>query len=404
MNTFIDKLSYFAFIFFILHEALFANFYSQFNTPLYYATEIIIFLILFIYDSNLRSIALSKPCLIWLLLIIYHLINCKLHNVPLEKGVMSMAGSLVTKYFLLCITASTIIKDEEKAIKCILTGFFMYMLLSLNVVQINADFGNRLRGDFMHPNKLAQCVGFGLFFLAYAKYLFDVSFFKIGLYSVLPLITILGCGSRNGFMLFLFFTCALYMSHYLKEDGIQLDKIVRISVGLCILFVVFYYVFHNTNVGERMLNTTEQEKSQVFTSGTFLDIFGDRGIYYYLSYLNIKENPFTGIGLYNFMYYNDFPVTIHSEFLIHFCEGGLIGGIIYILFLRGVFKGIIQNYKYYPNEKNMIVIISFFAYIIVCLSARGIYYEHFYALLGLFVAKCHESQTEDVCSENHLNS
>ena len=143
----------------------------------------------------------------------------------------------------------------------------------------------------------------------------------------------------------------------------------------------------NTNVGVRLLSTMDQEKSMVFTTGTFLDMFGDRGIYYYLSYLNIKENPLTGIGLYNFMYYNNFPVTIHSEYLIHFCEGGIIGGVIYVLFLKQLYKGVVNNFKIYKNPESIIIALSFVAYLFVCFSARGLYYEHFYPILGLCMAK-----------------
>lgn len=386
MNNFTDKLSYLAFVYFFLHEALFANLREAFNTPLYYFSEIILFIVIFVNDKTIRKVVFSKPSILWFILVIYHLVNCWYHKVPLEQGLTSMTGSLITKYLLLCITTRIIIVNDEKAIKYIIAGFFLYMILSLNVVQINEDFGNRLRGEFMHPNKLSQCIGFGLFFLAYAKYRFNLSYVKVGLFSLFPLAVILGCGSRNGFILFLFFVSSVYIANYLK-DGVQIEKIIRILIGLGVLCVVYYLTFQNTNVGVRLLSTMDQEKSMVFTTGTFLDMFGDRGIYYYLSYLNIKENPLTGIGLYNFMYYNNFPVTIHSEYLIHFCEGGIIGGVIYVLFLKQLYKGVVNNFKIYKNPESIIIVLSFVAYLFVCFSARGLYYEHFYSILGLCMAK-----------------
>lgn len=381
-----STLPYIALIYFLIHEALFANMSSSFNTPLYYASEILIFLVMVFIEKGFTKVIFSRYCMLWLLLVIYQLMNCAYHNVHLENGIMSMAGSLITKFMFLCICTFTFIQDEKRTVIYLCCGYFIYMLLSFNVVSVNADFGGRLRSELMHPNKFAQSVGFGLIFLAYAKYFMNLSYKTIFILSIIPTIAILGCGSRNGLLLYLSYISCFPISKYFN-NGINVNKVLNIVIPLIIVYSICYVLLDNTMVGNRLLNTTEQDKSTVFTTGTWLDIFGDRGIYYYIAFQNILEHPFLGIGLYNFQNYNDFPVTVHSEYLIHICEGGLIGGFIYFTFLKLLCNGVISNYKQARTSINIIVIIALISYLFVCLTARAFYYEHFYPILSLCIAK-----------------
>lgn len=105
---------------------------------------------------------------------------------------------------------------------------------------------------------------------------------------------------------------------------------------LLVLVVGFLLLMNYSEVGERMASTTEQ--TEIGTTGTILDYFGDRGLQYFLSWPYFLRNPITGIGVGNWIGYNPFGLVCHSEYMVQYLEGGLISFVLYCLFWAYMLK------------------------------------------------------------------
>jgi hypothetical protein len=120
-------------------------------------------------------------------------------------------------------------------------------------------------------------------------------------------------------------------------------------------------------------------------TGTIFDkIVGDRLVYYILGWRFFLQSPLTGIGMWNFkpMYGGDYP--LHSEYMIHLCEGGLIGIGLWLLFLFCIFRII---FKYSLNIWYKVAALSSMAVLLFCaIYAREFFYETFYPVYGLILS------------------
>lgn len=334
--------------------------------------------------ENFRKVISQKINIVWILLTIYHSINYTV-KVPAEKPI-GMILRLLTCAFLMLMTEYLYLKDSKRTLKYLCVGFLIYIMIAFNMVSIDADFENRLKGDALHPNQFAQAAGVGLLILAYAKYYLNLSWVYVALLTLPGLIAILGCGSRNGLALF-FIYCIILAFGKQVERRFSVGKIFSLSVICVLLYLASTLFLENTMVGGRMLKTTEQSSNfeSLQTGVPILDMMGDRGIYYYMGWANFLENPISGIGLYNFANYNHYPVPIHSEYMIHLAEGGLIGAILYLIFIIYILYNLIYNFKFFKSAESFALLAMFLAYMVVGVTARCFDVHQFYPLLGLCV-------------------
>ncbi len=107
-----------------------------------------------------------------------------------------------------------------------------------------------------------------------------------------------------------------------------------------------------------------------YAEGTVFEKFGDRGVYYVRGWEAFKDEPITGIGLKNFLH-NYWPTVLHSEFMVHLAELGLIGFILYLLFNISVFRSIREAKK--TNASALIYNYLFFVFGAIMISASVLF-------------------------------
>lgn len=377
------KIQY-VFLIYLLIRAPFAAFLhlgSIYNYII--VVEVLIYFYIYIHDYLLRDVIKTKPSIVWLCLVLFHSINLIIKDY--NEHPQFLIASIFSCYYLMVLTATLCIRNRNKTLKILFIAYILFVLLSFQLVSVDADFENRLRGESMHPNQFAQAAGMGLLVLSYMKFCNKYGWLTIVIFTIPLLTAILGCGSRNGLVLFFIYIVSLITGNLLqkKQTSKQLFLLFLMSV---IGYVVITYILDNTMVGERLLSTKAQSEANNLGTGTVLDKMGDRGIYYYIGWFNFIDNPIAGIGLYNFANYNDFPYPIHSEYLIHFTEGGIIASVLYLYFIFNIITILIEYYKNRDKTLGVVLLFMFVAYLVVGVSAREFNINQFYPIIGICLA------------------
>lgn len=359
--------------------------------------------LLFLYlmrESEFKDLFCSKPCVFFVLLVIYHMINCycQVDSSVLAKSegfssFVALWNSVTPNALILCLVPYLLLLNEKKTHKFILAGYVVFIIVGIILLRLTGDSSNRMKGGVIHPNALAQACGMGLMYFAYLKYRYSISYIKLLFFSILPIMGIILSTSRNGFSLVAIFFLTVCVAPFFSKENNTESHNMRISVIILAVIVFFslVYVLDNTEVGGRIKDTDETTVTELET-GTPLDFLGERAWYYYFGWKDFLENPFFGIGLWHFQTYNDFAFPLHSEYMIHIAEGGTLGALLYFSFVFYVLYFLLQILKQKTCPLNFVLLMMFFSYLFVGVTAREFYNSFFYPLLGVIVFSVYKSR------------
>lgn len=381
------KYSYYLIVILLIVQPVYANIQIHGMGSLVFGLNILLGLLLLFNNKDYRKIFSYKLLILYGLLVSYHLINCYFQGVQLDflnNSILKESLQDESHFFMMVLVCFLLHKNQEKTLKFLIIGYLLYIILALNVVQIG-DKDGRLRAEFIHPNQFAQAAGMAILIIVYAYYHLKLSFSKFIALSVLPVIAIIGCGSRNGFALLLIGIFAFVIGRTFVH-GFSSKKIFYIIFSFIVIFLLGQYIINNTNMGERMVALSSgEETGQYIKTGTILDLLGERAIYYIVGWSNFLENPLFGIGLWNYQMYNFSFYPLHTEYMIHICEGGIFASSLYFPFIFIIFKNLIHIFRIEQNAENVIVLISFCTYLFIGITARELYYNQFYPILSLSI-------------------
>lgn len=280
-------------------------------------------------------------------------------------------------------------KNFEQTIKTLFLCFMGYLLLSfvVNGGISNDEFNGRMSG-VIYATELGQTAALTGVYIAYYSLLHNWNKLKIAAYYSLPLMVILFTQSRNSLAMIAIGIIGHSVAYYYKKG----KKISRLLISLSILLVVSFFVFdfiiEDTEIGKRLSNTEEVRRSQEvndLSTGTLFDtVVGDRLKYYVLGWTYFLESPFTGIGMWNFEYKSKGEYPLHTEYMIHLSEGGVIALFLWLIFITLLIKGVRNSY--YPKEIKIIALFSIIEILFCGIYARVFYYEFFYPVIGIALA------------------
>lgn len=367
--------------------------------------EIMTLISLYNVKNSFKKVFCYDLNIIWFILIIYHWINCIMHEVPCEHGYFLILYPIFSSFTILVLSCFLYLQDATKASIVFSIGLLSYIIFAvLSGRYIEDASGNvRLTGS-IHMNQLGQAAGFSLFMLLILKqYLKKHTLVKVLLLSIIPLYGIIQTGSRNAFIIFTLVLLAMLISRILCYKITKKIFFRLLVLGLIAYFLFDFFVEH-TAAGQRFLGTSEQAEMQdaMYRTGTFFDCLGDRGWYYFVGFKNFLENPLFGIGMWNFAPYNNVIFPLHTEYMIHIAEGGIIASSLYFYFIYRIGKGLIRINRKERTELTVILGLCFVAYIIVCLTARAFYYYQFYVTMGITVAVIMKFDAKRKRKNNHF--
>lgn len=341
-------------------------------------------------DNLMIATIKNKYCKIWIALIVYHLFNAIFKGIVYDRSVSLVSNyslffaSIFNCYFTMIYTIYCLKKNSQKALYYGLWGYLLFLLFAFSLAEFDdTSQGERLSGA-IYSTQFAQAAGMALLFLVFYHYNQRLRISTTLYYSILPILAIILCGSRNGFGLLLLAVFAFFMGK-LFLNKLSSSKIISLILFSVLIYYGINQILENTVLGERILQSKDYNDELNAETGTILDYLGDRSIYYLVGWSNLLENPISGIGLFNYVNYNHSEFPLHSEYLTHLTEGGIVGAFIYLLFIGGLFKRIIKMFLANKNSDNILILILFMSYLSLGVTAREFYYIQFYPILGLCI-------------------
>ena len=330
-----------------------------------------IYIIAFIYyvgDNRFQKIAFSWPLMIWLVLTIYHYINAKyIHHVPKTDIIDLMHGLRV--YSCLVIFAYYACIDFKGTVKLLLDAYTTKAFLAL-LFLLSGGYSaeDRLTGAGASATGLGQSAAICCIFLVYYNCYKRLSILKNVQYLAIPLIIIVLSQTRNAF--------AMASISIMITQVVRISKISRSVIltsilsafSIIIALGMVFYFLQDSGLASRFAKGEEYVESHFYrhnATGTFFDVIvGDRLPYYINGWEFFLKSPVTGIGMWNYKYLTGGIYPLHSEYMVHLCEGGVIGASLwlsFILFNIFIIWKCININKYKWSAISSIIVILFCA-------------------------------------------
>lgn len=298
------------------------------------------------------------PITYTLLLVLYMFISGIIHNTPIMydegfKGTFVMFGTLFIPIILMLLIVVLSHYDFDRTLKFVYLSIFIYGLLSMlngKMEDVGGE-GDRLMG-ITNSNEIALMlsIGFSLGIMLRVRQQLSLIFFCICELVLFALI--LATGSRMGFTMSVLVAAVSMLLMRKKNVSSTIFTILFLLIG----YFIVTYLLENSIVGERFKGTTTQME---YATGTILDKFGDRGLQYYISWPYFMEKPLFGIGFHQWANYNPSGHVCHSEYLVQYLEGGIIGFVLYLLFFIGLIRKIYRCKYTYSDVDSRTSIVLF---------------------------------------------
>lgn len=289
--------------------------------------------------SEIKKDAFRIPLLTYFILAIYMFINV------LFKGTYPLHSTFIyfrlifNSVFFMWLVAYLSQVNFDKTIWILFIGFFLYTLLCF-LNESAASEQDRLGGAAINAN----AIGLNAFFAtAFALILYirkKIKLLSLVVLLILPFYVAILTGSRMTLGASLFIIAGTFI---VSRDKKNILSLIGGLFILGVIAIITYYILEHTLVGERLAGTTTQMENSDLATGTILDLFGDRGIQYYVSWPYFLDNLITGIGLRHWGEDGPTGFVCHSEYLTMYLENGLIGIALYAAFYYQIIKRLFQR-------------------------------------------------------------
>ena len=384
---------------FISVTLLYAIFTGLFKFRGVYYIELFLMIIAFIVTSTqincFKIVFRNKMISIWLLWVIYTYIVWKI------QGITFMDNELFFKVnaFLLPISTMFFVYIEAcknmKRTTLLLLGvetIFVVLGIMLQSQGSGPGTGWQARGGTDLGNALPlNAVVMAFFTLwayikGYIKRRYLIVFLALSLMGIFFTSTRKALGAWS--IGIIFFSLTLFDYH--KPSN--LFKLI----GLVIVAYIAYQLMMNyTMMGQRFneVDSSAEWAMREYEDVWWLKPLGDRALHYILAWDLFLQHPIFGIGLHNFQYYTDFPVPIHSEYMVQLCECGIIGLFLYVLFNYILIKRILEYKKKVSNNEGLILMSAMVSILFISLTAWCYTSARYFAEYGLIIAAYYSTNT-----------
>lgn len=337
-------------------------------------------------DREFRKIAFSFPMLLWLGLTLYQYLNGIHKQVPEVNYIDLLHGFKIYSCILVFAYWASI--DFERTVIILVKAYFLRCVIVLAYLSAGG-IGDRLTGAGGSATGLGQFAAILGIFIAYLNAVRYISFNKNVFMCGIPLLIIFLTQSRNPMAMFGMSLIITYYAYTKYRGGnVTLKFILLLLIGLVGIYALMP-MLEDTAFAERVMTAQDRlEESYAFktyATGTFFDtIVGDRLVYYVLGFEFFKSSPITGIGVWNYRFLTGGTYPLHSEYMVHLCEGGIIAAALWLLFHFSMIRTI-RRIKFNKTLK-WIAAGSLFILLFCGIYAREFFYEFFHPVYGLILA------------------
>lgn len=343
-------------------------------------------------NYNYFKLMKTPPVLFWAVWVIYNYINWKMIGlVNADNTILFILNNFVYPI----ITMSIIYFEGRKDLRR--TTLFVLFSLSLYVV-LGMLIGDRgvSQADIIDPNRggnrlgnmlpLTACIMAFFSIMAYAKGWINKKWVFVLL--TITLVPIFLGATRKAIGGWGLIVAMSFFTRFNLNRPADFFKVLFLIIAL---YLSYTYIMEDTYLGERLMTTEEQGEDSNDTGIKGLNYLGDRATYYILGWELFLEHPINGIGLRNFQIVADFPFVIHSEYIVQICECGLIGTILFILFMGSMIACIVKMSK--TNSRLFFVCIGgILCMLFLNFTAWTYNGNAFFAMYGLILAVCYHEK------------
>lgn len=206
--------------------------------------------------------------------------------------------------------------------------FFIYVLFGF-LFQINSSGGDERGGNIL--GNTLPLVSLCLVFMSCLLYNLKLRRMPFLITSIiLSTLCIMMVATRKAFAGELLILSAFIYSNVKK---INAKNIIGLILAGFALYFSVTYILNNSMLGERFMNISEHAEIYNKSESRLLSLLGDRAYFYITGWDLFKQNPLCGIGINNYMAVTLYPMPIHSEYMVQLTENGIIGVILFVLFV-----------------------------------------------------------------------
>lgn len=301
----------------------------------------IFFLYSMFYRGRFRPV-FNTQIVLFILFIVWSIsgLIIAVHEPSFYRALQRTVGGLLGLFITVNVLRS--LKDFKIVAMAIAIGVFIGSIDSLT--QIGGNYSERLSGIYNNPNFLASICLSGLVFSFIWLDLSKVKFknlYQAGMSGFFALPIVLSASRKGLLSYFLFLTLYFVFTLNIKR------KIKFVFSGLSLVIVLLFTNFdYISNIFDKLIILDRIETSHISNSSDVRRNLVAEAISTGI------ENPFFGVGLGQFRYYNNYRLMSHNDFAEAFASTG-IGSIFYILV---VFSLIVKykkrkNYLHWINSK-----------------------------------------------------
>ncbi len=333
---------------------------------------------------NRKNALHSSAFVCWTLLVLFSLFNV------LFKGIITVqsVGHFLNRnfwlpYVFLCVVLVELGRDKYKCLRVISLALCLFVLLGVRDISFSSD--DRSLSESL--GNTLPLVAVGLVFvlgvlLCNQKLKGGGTTFWIITAFVLLLIIV--SATRKALGAFLLVLIGVVLG---RSKTLDVMSVFRIVVIGAVLLIGMNWVMDNTLIGERMAGSSEKYdvplSSNPIINKFLMSLLGDRAIQYYYAFELFHEHPITGIGLGHFHSVQDDVVfRLHSEYMTHLCENGIIGFSLLLFYYLLLIFGLNKQRK--RGENVMVYLFGLFAVLFINFTAwtyNALYIMVIYAIL-----------------------
>ncbi len=275
-------------------------------------------------------------------------------------------------------------KDPSKFITLLLVSLTLYVLIGLFLG--SAEVNRTGRGWTELGNMMPLTAMSVVAIAAFANIIGKIKNSILYIILVLALMATFYVATRKALV-----GIAIIMIAYsiYKYDLLSPKKLPRFLFALILGYAIYFFVMNYTLVGDRFLHDENNSSLYVTTDNNnlFFKLVGDRTQFYLVgTKVFIENNIWTGIGLMRFMDKANWDLPIHSEYVVQYCECGIIGLVIFFIFIYKVFKSY-SSLKWYSGYKGVytISLAWLITYLFIGLTAWTYQFPFYFMVTGCFL-------------------
>lgn len=287
-------------------------------------------------DKKFRRILKSPICWIWILWIIYTIANKLRTGIPPENNlpmVSFVVVYLILPFLSLWVAAYEMSVRPKKFLLSLLFVCVVYTIGGLSVVLPSLAVVDR--ESLVLGNEFALA---SLSVILVACFCYNKELIKTGtlvLVIALSTVAIFSMATRKALIGELIILCFFYLSRNFK---LSFANLVKIGLFFLMLYIASSYVMDHAEIGERFSNIGEEADRFNTTNSNLLSLLGDRSFFYIRGWELFQQSPICGIGIDNFRTVANYPMPIHSEYMVQLTENGVIGFVLYLAFIFSIFN------------------------------------------------------------------